>query len=193
LIRLQWTPFRPFLLRYTSGGKLFFWTWQWIIRRLFWTFLRWRLSYPRKWQPFSILWEEYHKWMIWCCWGSIQRSKRSFCFRRSTFTRRLLWWTFFLWKDMRRLNIFRVWGQRRTSCFWHRTFIRSIRGRSMLCIIRTLWRSMVQIRPWRSGDEGRESNSQPIFSNLSSTVLGISNSRWLLTWRQRPSGSNLHR
>jgi hypothetical protein len=52
---------------------------------------------------------------------------------------------------------------------------------------------MVQIRPWRSGDEGRESNSQPIFSNLSSTVLGISNSRWLLTWRQRPSGSNLHR
>jgi len=118
---------------------------------------------------------------------------RSSCFRRSTFVHRLPWWTFFLWIRRRRSNIFRVLGRRRTSCSWRRTFVRSILGRSRLCIIMILLRSMGRIRSWRSGVLGKGSSWRPIFSSQSSINQGIWGNRWLRTWRQRLSGSSLRR
>ena len=105
---LRWIPSRPFLLRCTNARRLFFWTWRWIVLPFSWTSLGWQWSFRRRWRPFSILWGEYHRWRILCCWGSIQRNKSCFCFGRSTFVRQLLWWTLFLWTKRRRSSIFRV-------------------------------------------------------------------------------------
>ena len=131
--------------------------------------------------------------MIWCCWESIQRSKNYFCFRRLTFVHQLLWWTFFLWIMLRRSNIFRVLGQRRTSYFWHRTFIKWVLEQSKLYIVKILLRSMGRNLPWRNGVLGMESSWQPIFLNQSSINLGNVSSKWLRTWQLRPNGSSHHR
>ena len=145
------------------------------------------------WRPSSIPLVGYHKWMIWCCWGSIQRNMRSSCFKRWAFIRRLPWLTFFLWRVLRLSSIFRVLDQRHTSCSWHRTFIMSILGLWGLCIVMILLMWVVRNQSWRNVILGMGSSWRPTFSSQSSIDLGISNSMWLLTWRLRPSDSNHHR